>query len=227
MVNIPEYMARIMRDGQQIHETRVIVGSPKNQSPIFSKQMEFIIVNPYWHVPSSIAVKEMLPRLRSDPTYLARQGIEVVRVSRGGRGQVLDSTSIDWTNTSLSGLHFRQPPGERNALGRIKFMFPNEHSVYLHDTPGRHLFSGAFRALSHGCIRVQDPFSLAEALLGNGGGDRLRRLVGGTEKRIDLADKPMVHLAYFTAWMKDGSLVTRPDIYGHDRRLQDALNRGS
>jgi murein L,D-transpeptidase YcbB/YkuD len=224
-VNVPEYMGRVVKDGAVIHETRVIVGSGKNQTPLFSHLMDHIIVNPYWHVPRSIALKEMLPKLRHDPTYLARQGIEVVRVAKG-RAQVLDSTMIDWSG-NLGSLSFRQPPGERNALGRIKFMFPNEHSVYLHDTPGRHLFAQASRALSHGCVRVQDPFALADALQGAGAGKRLQKMVGGSERRINLAEKPNVHLVYFTVWMDGDQLVSRPDIYGHDRRLKAALNLGS
>ncbi len=229
-VNIPEFHARVVSDGAVVHETRVIVGTEKNQTPIFSDAIQFLIVNPSWNVPYSIARKEMLPKLQQDPTYLARQGIEVVHV-RGGRRQVLDSTAIDWTNTSLKGLHFRQPPGERNALGHIKFMFPNEHSVYLHDTPSRNLFGRASRAFSHGCVRVEDPFALAEALLGTRNGwtkDKVKRLVGGAERRINLPEKIPVHLAYFTAWVDGGGVLKKhADIYGHDRRMRAALNLGS
>jgi murein L,D-transpeptidase YcbB/YkuD len=202
------------------------VGSVTNQTPIFSNTIQFLIVNPYWHVPYSIASKEMLPKLQQDPTYLARQGIEVVYV-RGGRRQVLDSTAIDWSNISLKGLHFRQPPGERNALGHIKFMFPNEHSVYLHDTPTRNLFGRTNRALSHGCVRVEDPFALAEILLGVQNGwtkDKVKRLVGGAERRINLPEAVPVHLTYFTSFVDGaGNLKKLNDIYGHDRRMRSAL----
>lgn len=231
-VNVPEFMARIVRDGQVIHETRVITGSKKNPSPIFSDEMDHIIVNPAWNVPTSIALKEMLPMLQRDPFYLERQGIQVLDVS-GRRPVVIDSLSIDWFSVSKRNIHylrFRQPPGERNALGHIKFMFPNKHAVYLHDTPTRHLFAKDNRALSHGCIRVQDPFALADVLLEDTGmdGRRLKSMVGGSnERRIDLAHKIPIHIAYFTAEvLEDGSLLTRPDVYGTDKKMKAALGLG-
>jgi murein L,D-transpeptidase YcbB/YkuD len=228
MVNIPEYMARIVRDGQVAHETRVVVGKPQNQTPVFSDVMEFIIVNPSWNVPYSIASKEMLPNLQRDPTYLARQGMEVLDVS-GKRPIVIDSTMVDWYSVNMKRIRIRQPPGERNALGHIKFMFPNQHAVYLHDTPSRNLFANAVRAYSHGCVRVQDPFALADVLLEgtDWNAARMKKLIGGTERRIDLAHKLPVHLTYFTADIDpDGNLVTRNDIYGHDRKMRAALGLG-
>ncbi|MFC5066977.1 L,D-transpeptidase family protein [Flaviflagellibacter deserti] len=228
MVNIPEYMARIVRDGQVAHETRVVVGKPQNQTPVFSDEMEFIIVNPSWNVPYSIASKEMLPNLQRDPTYLARQGMEVLDVS-GKRPVVIDSTMVDWYSVNMKRIRIRQPPGERNALGHIKFMFPNQHAVYLHDTPSRNLFANAVRAYSHGCVRVQDPFALADVLLEgtDWNAARMKKLIGGSERRIDLAHKLPVHLTYFTADIgPDGNLVTRNDIYGHDRKMRAALGLG-
>jgi murein L,D-transpeptidase YcbB/YkuD len=228
-VNVPEFMARIMRGGVAVHETRVITGSRQNPSPIFSDEMDHIIVNPAWNVPASIAVKEMLPMLQKDPTYLERQGIQVIDVSTR-RQYIVDSTSVDWTDVNMNTLRFRQPPGERNALGHIKFMFPNKHSVYLHDTPTRGLFVKDMRALSHGCIRVQDPFKLADVLLEDTGlnGAKLKAMVGGgTERRIDLAHKIPIHITYFTAEIaSDGSLLTRPDVYGTDKKMKAALGLG-
>ena len=136
-VNVPDYALKVTKAGTVVHRTRVVVGKPQNATPIFSDTMRYLIVNPYWNVPVSIIKKEMMPKLAADPSYLTRQGYEVTQY----RGQVV----------------VRQPPGERNALGRIKFMFPNEHSVYLHDTPSRHLFANAERAYSHGCVRVENP----------------------------------------------------------------------
>ena len=129
---------RVIRDGKVVHEARVIVGKPESPTPIFSHTMEFVIVNPSWNVPPSILKKEFLPGLAADPDYAARRGYVVTRTAGG-------SISV------------RQPPGERNALGWIKFMFPNKHSVYLHDTPKRRLFAGERRAFSHGCVRVEQP----------------------------------------------------------------------
>ena len=228
-VNVPEFTARIFRDGQVIHETRVITGSKANPSPIFSDEMDHIIVNPSWNVPLSIASKEMLPKLQQDPTYLERQGFQVLDVS-SKRPVIIDSTSVDWFATNMKTLRIRQPPGEGNALGHIKFMFPNKHSVYLHDTPTRGLFAKDMRALSHGCIRVQDPFSLADVLLEDTAfnGAKLKGMVGGSqERRIDLAHKVPIHIAYFTAEvLADGSFLTRPDVYGTDKKMKAALGLG-
>ncbi len=228
-VNVPEFMARIVRDGVTVHETRVITGTKQNPSPIFSDEMDHIIVNPAWNVPASIAVTEMLPMLQKDPTYLERQGIQVIDVSTRKK-QIIDSLSVDWASVNMNTLRFRQPPGERNALGHIKFMFPNKHSVYLHDTPTRGLFVKDMRALSHGCIRVQDPFKLADVLLEDTGldGSKLKSLVGGgTERRIGLKHKIPIHIAYFTTEIaSDDSLLTRPDVYGTDKKMKAALGLG-
>ncbi|BCJ89825.1 peptidoglycan-binding protein [Terrihabitans soli] len=243
-VNVPEFMARIVRDGNTVHETRVITGSKQNPSPIFSDEMEHIIVNPAWNVPASIAIKEMLPQLQKDPTYLERQGFEVTFEGRrpqkkvvngfwGSRMVEVQGSGIDWNSMSVEDMNrvrIRQPPGERNALGHIKFMFPNKHSVYLHDTPTRNLFAKDMRALSHGCIRVQDPFKLADVLLEDTGldGTKLKGMVGGgEERRIDLAHKIPIHIAYFTAEVaSDDTLLTRPDVYGTDKKMKAALGLG-
>lgn len=205
-VNVPDFRLRLMHAGVVTFETRVIVGKPQTQTPIFSDEMEHLIVNPSWHVPPSILKKEFLPNMARDPGYAARRGYEVVR-----RG---NSISI------------RQPPGERNALGHVKFMFPNRHSVYLHDTPTRHLFASETRAFSHGCVRVQNPFSLAEKLLGAQGFSeaQLRGMVGRGERMIRLDEKIPVHLTYFTVFVDEsGVLQQRRDLYGHDGRLRAAL----
>jgi murein L,D-transpeptidase YcbB/YkuD len=226
MVNVPEFEARIVRAGAVVHETRVVVGKPTNQTPIFSNEMQFIIVNPAWNVPASIASKEMLPNLQRDPYYLARQGMEVLDVS-GKKPVVIDSTAVDWSRVNMNRLRIRQPPGERNALGHIKFMFPNKHAVYLHDTPSRGLFANAVRAYSHGCVRVQDPFALADVLLEGSAwnADKMKKLIGNTaERRINLAHKVPIHIVYFTAEIgPDGRLIKRADLYGHDRRMKTAL----
>lgn len=228
-VNTAEYKVRIFRGGAAIHETNVIVGTQKNQTPIFSDEMDHIVVNPSWNVPHSIASKEMLPQLIKDPTYLARQGIEVLYTG-GAKPVVVSSTMIDWARVDLRKLRFRQPPGERNALGHIKFMFPNEHAVYLHDTPTRHLFARTERAFSHGCVRVEDPFALADVLLEDSDWDaqKLKSRIGGREQRINLVHKIPIHIAYFTAQIAaDGELVTFPDIYGHDAKTEQALDLGA
>ena len=195
-VNVPEFKLKVFRDGQMRDETRVIVGKPTSPTPTFSGMMEYAVVNPSWYVPPSI-LKQMLASGRT-------AGFEVVR--RGG-------------NISL-----RQPPGERNALGFIKFMFPNQHAVYLHDTPNRSLFSASTRAFSHGCVRVDDPFRFADAVLPSWTQERLKKLIGKGERTLRLPEKLPVHLAYFTAEVDDlGSYRTLSDLYGYDGPMKVAL----
>ncbi|TSJ60398.1 L,D-transpeptidase family protein [Starkeya sp. 3C] len=215
MVNIPEYMVRIVVNEQAVHETRVVVGKPENQTPIMSENMQYAVFNPSWNVPPGIIRNEMLPKLMADPYALERQGIDVVR-----NGRIIDPGSVNWSR-GAQGYSFRQAPGERNALGRMKFMFPNKHAVYLHDTPSRSLFSRDRRAFSHGCVRVHEPLAFAEALFAVGSPgegwsqQRLSRLVGGNEKSLPLKQRFPVHLVYFTTYVDGtGQLVTREDIYG-------------
>ncbi|WP_417767160.1 L,D-transpeptidase family protein [Stappia sp.] len=221
-VNIPEFKARLFRDGAQVYETRVVVGKSSNQTPVFSDMMDHVIVNPYWNVPYSIASQELLPSIAADPSYLARRNYEVVA---GGR--VINAGAVDWSSVNLRSVRIRQRPGGGNALGQIKFMFPNRHSVYLHDTPSKSLFARPSRAFSHGCVRVQDPFDFADALLQldpNWNAAKLKAMVGGSEKRVDLTKSVPVHLAYFTAFVDEaGKLQRRPDIYGHNAVLTKAL----
>ncbi len=224
-VNVPEYMVRVVRGGQQIHETRVVVGKTTNQTPIFSDEMEYLVVNPYWHVPESIKIKEMLPEIRANPrAYMDRHGYEVT-----WEGEVIDPASVVWDENAMRAVGIRQVPGEANALGHVKFMFPNKHAVYLHDTPSRALFQRTARAFSHGCVRVDDPLSFAKAVLE---GDpewtveRLEALYGGPEQRVNLAHHLKVHIAYLTAWVDDaGVLQMRDDLYGHMKKIKEALGR--
>ena len=185
----------------------MVVGKPDHQTPVFSETMKFIIVNPYWNVPLSIVRKEMMPKLAADPNYFANHGYETVE--RNGETFV------------------RQPPGDSNALGRIKFMFPNRFSVYLHDTNSRGLFARDERALSHGCVRVDQPFKLAEVILGRDRGwseARIARMVGGDERTIMLPTPMPVHVNYFTAFVDDGGeLRLRDDVYGYSAKVRAAL----
>jgi murein L,D-transpeptidase YcbB/YkuD len=207
MVNVPEFRLRIVQDGAVVHQTRVIVGKAESPTPIFSDELETVIVNPSWTVPPSIMKKEFLPALATDPTYAERRGYRVLR--RGNRIVV------------------QQPPGERNALGFIKFIFPNQHAVYLHDTPSRSLFSSERRAFSHGCVRVDQPFDLAEEILapeGKWSEAKLRSLIGKGERYITLRQHLPVHLTYFTlAVDEQGRVQTFDDLYGFNRKVKAAL----
>lgn len=218
-VNIPAYALTLKRAGAADLTTRVVVGKPQTQTPVFSDRMQFLVVNPYWNVPPSIALKEYLPLLQQNPYALQARGLEVI-----SRGRVVDPATVNWSSIGRT-VAIRQPPGERNALGHIKFMFPNQHAVYLHDTPSRGLFSREVRAYSHGCVRVENPFRLAEAVLGGTWSEgRLRSMVGGPERQIGLDAHLPVHLAYFTTVVDEtGTVKSYADIYGHNRRVRTLL----
>jgi murein L,D-transpeptidase YcbB/YkuD len=211
MLNIPDYTLRVMNDGKPIWQTRVVVGKPSTATPILTETMKFITVNPTWNVPPSIVQNEYLPALAQDPTVLARMGLKVV-------------------NNRDGSVHIYQPPGDNNALGRLRFNFPNRFLVYQHDTPDKHLFKHDKRAYSHGCMRVQDPLKYAEVLLSivrPGEGytqERLRRLYGPSEHNIQFPRTIPVHITYQTAFVDDaGQLQVRSDIYGIDSRTSAAI----
>ncbi|GLK77066.1 hypothetical protein GCM10008171_23200 [Methylopila jiangsuensis] len=213
-VDLTAFKLAIMEDGRETYGTRVIIGKSTNQTPMLSSEIDRLVVNPYWNVPVSIAMNEMAGS--------ALRGFEVV----DSKGRVVPPSQVDWAHIRESKLRIRQPPGERNALGHIKFMFPNRHAVYLHDTPSRKLFANDFRALSHGCVRVDKPMEFADALSGDQGlpGSKLKSMIGGKERGLPLSTKIPVHLAYFTAVAgEDGALETRPDLYGMDARVRAAL----
>jgi L,D-transpeptidase YcbB len=197
--------------------TKIVVGKPGAMAtPLISEPMKYITVNPTWNVPPSIVQNEYLPALRDDPTVLARMGLRV-------------STNPDGT------VHISQPPGDRNALGRIRFNFPNKFLVYQHDTPDKHLFAQDKRAFSHGCMRVENPIRYAEVLLGlmlpkeGYSQERIKHMFGAAEQDIQfpVALQPTVHLTYQTAFVDEaGKLQIRDDIYGRDAQVL-ALLRGS
>src|SRR5690606_13470676 len=202
-VNIPEFLVRIVENGQVQHDTRVAVGTRRIQTPIFSDEIEYVDVNPPWNVPRSIAVKEMLPEIKRDPDYFSKTGFQVVTED----GRVVDPSLVNWHVYDGASLpyRFRQPPGDANALGRIKFMFPNKHHVYLHDTPSKSLFSRESRAFSHGCVRVQNPIDFATALLKRDTAVSSamieKRLGTGQPGELRLSARIPVHLVYFNAWV--------------------------
>jgi murein L,D-transpeptidase YcbB/YkuD len=211
-VDLPAFELHIFQDGRSIYDTRVIIGKASNQTPLLASAINQIVVNPYWNVPVSIAIKELAQG--------SLRGFEVV----DSRGRVVDS--VDWEAVRAGKMRIRQAPGERNALGHIKFLFPNSHAVYLHDTSSRSLFAKSDRAMSHGCVRVDKPLEFADALSGDQGysGDRLQKMIGGKERGLGLGTAVPVYLTYFTARVgDDGRLETRKDIYGLDERVSAAL----
>jgi murein L,D-transpeptidase YcbB/YkuD len=223
LVNVPAFRLMARDHGHTVLDLRVIVGKPGQHTPLFRAELASVAFSPYWNIPSSIATAETIPAARRDPSSLAKQNIDILRGSGSGAA-VVDPATLDWTDpAALKGLRFRQRPGPGNALGRIKFLFPNPHSVYIHDTPSRTLFNRPVRALSHGCIRVEQPLTLARHVLR----DDLawpeaaiaRAMGSGVEKHVRLAQPIPVYIVYFTAWVnEDGVLELPPDIYGYDRR---------
>ena len=207
IVNLPDYTLRVIGQGKQVWMTKIVAGKPATPTPIMSAQMKSISVNPTWNVPDSIAAKEYLPLLQQDPTILQRMGLRV-------------SYNADGT------IHLSQPPGEQNALGLLRFNFPNKFLVYQHDSNQKQFFANDRRAESHGCMRVQDPVKYAEVLLsmvrpGEGySQDRIRRMFGAYETDIQFPTFIPVHLTYQTAFVDDqGKLQYREDIYGRDQAL--------
>jgi murein L,D-transpeptidase YcbB/YkuD len=225
-VNIPEFRLQVRKGDEVQHATRVVVGKPKHATPVFSDTIEHVVVNPYWNVPYSIATKELLPSANGNPGYFTSRNYELL-----SGGKVINASSVDWANINPKNPPFRirQRPGAGNALGKIKFLFPNQHSVYLHDTPSKSLFGRTYRAFSHGCVRVHNPFEFADALLRyepdlNIG--KIKGMLGSTEKWNNLKRKVPVHLAYFTLRIdQDGTVRSFGDVYGHHQRLLDLLAR--
>jgi len=223
-VNIPEFRLTINRDGQVDYTTRIVVGTAKNQTPIFSDNIRHIVVNPYWNVPSSIVNNEIVPKARVNPAYIDGQNMELLY-----NGQVISPYSVNWPAiTGSFPFGVRQRPGPANSLGQIKFLFPNKHDVYLHDTPSKGLFQRAARAFSHGCVRVENPMEFAEHLTANETSisrASLEAMFGPSERWVNPEHQIPVHLAYFTLRVQpDGSIRSFGDVYGHNARLIEALN---
>lgn len=227
-VNLPDYRMRVVSQGVVLHEARVIIGTPKNRTPLFSDQITYLEFNPFWNVPRSIVGEEILPQLREDPGYLAANNYKLLS-DWGGDPSELDPYGIPWDQVTAKGFPFRirQEPGPGNALGLVKFMFPNHHSVYMHDTPAKSLFGKNRRTFSHGCIRVQHPERFAQVLLG-WSEEEVQAVMENPERRIvSLAEPIPVHLTYYTAWLADdGTLQFRDDPYGNDPLLAQALLAG-
>ncbi|PBB42963.1 hypothetical protein CK222_13775 [Mesorhizobium sp. WSM3866] len=220
-INQPAFTASYIDNGEEKLKTRVVIGKVTNQTAFFYNQIKQVDFHPYWGVPQSIIVNEMLPRLRSDPGYLDRAGYEVTDSS----GRRVPSAAVDWGAYGAKiPFSVRQQPSEANALGELKILFPNKHAIYMHDTPQKSFFGRDMRALSHGCIRLQDPRGMAAAVLGTSVDDIAEKLKHGHSTENVTRVIP-VYVAYFTAWPDmSGKVEYFDDVYDRDSKLMQALD---
>lgn len=231
LVNIAGFELDAVDAGNTALTMRVVVGRPYRSTPVFSAKISYLVLNPAWEVPRSIAVQDELPLIKGDPAYLAQHHFVLLK-GWGAAERVVDPHGVDWNRVTQDNFpyHLRQAPGPDNALGRIKFMFPNPFSVYLHDTPARALFTKESRGFSSGCIRVEHPLALAGWLLEgdpawrNGAIERAIR--EGGQQTIRLPQPTPIHILYWTAWADaQGVLNFREDIYDRDKRVLEELRK--
>ncbi|WP_461490470.1 L,D-transpeptidase family protein [Pontibacter sp. HJ8] len=235
-VNIPEYKLYVYEDPdgepdaerayKEVLSMNVIVGKTMHSTPIFSEKMEYVVLAPYWNLPNSIVEKEVAPAMLRNPGWLDKQDMEIVTKEK--EPKPISPSSIDWSTVTEKNFPYmvRQRPGPKNSLGTMKFLFPNEHAVYLHDTPSGSLFSQTQRGFSHGCVRLEKPMELAKYVLQDmpeWNENTIRETInGGEEVWVTLPKKVQVYLVYFTSWVdQHGNVHFREDIYGHDKRLEE------
>ena len=228
-VNLADFTLRIFEGAEEVFFSRVVVGDPVNRTPVFRRDMTYLVLNPYWNVPPSIATKELLPKIKQDPAYLTDRNYELLSGWSEG-ASLVSPASVDWSQVSARSFPYkiRQKPGEGNALGRVKFMLPNEFNIYLHDTPAKSLFSRSQRTFSHGCIRVARPMDLAAFLLQEDESwtpESIQTAIESGEQRVVSLLRPLpVLIDYRTAWVDEELRVQfRNDVYERDRRLAAAL----
>jgi L,D-transpeptidase YcbB len=229
LVNAADYRLTVVENGQPIWDMRVVVGRDYRSTPVFSADLQYLEINPYWNVPQKIAVEDILPKIKQNPEYLIRKQFKVFKDWRAGAPEI-DPLTVDWSKVTKRNFRFklRKEPGPSNDLGRIKFMMPNRFAVYLHDTPNRKLFKKNYRSYSSGCIRLEKPIELAEYLLKDDPKwtyQSILRAVDSEQNRIVRLKKAVpVHLLYWTAWVDQKGVVNfRKDIYKRDPRLDMAL----
>ncbi len=225
-VDIPGFRYAVIKEGKEVLNARTVVGRGARKTPVFMSPMSYIVFSPYWHVPRSMAVNDFLPRLKQNPYALNRSKIRIFR-----NGVEIDPGTVDWSQYSRNNFPFqlRQDPGDHNSLGRVKFMFPNEHAIYLHDTPSKYLFDKTSRDFSSGCVRIENPEELAEYFLGEAGWDQKRiksAFKRSSEAHVSLnKDKKIpVYTLYMTTRVENDSISFRADIYSKDKVLLESLS---
>jgi len=228
-VNIANFEMQVVENDQPVFICEAIVGRPFRQTPVFSSVMNHLVLAPTWTVPPTILWQDVIPAVKKNPAYLSQKNMQLI--SRDG--SMVNSANVDWKNVSRSNFPYmvRQAPGKDNALGAVKFMFPNQYSVYIHDTPTRNLFVHADRSFSSGCIRISKPLEFAHYLLSDQSSwtsEQINRTIAqGRERTIFLTTPIPVHLLYMTTWAEDdGTVHFRKDIYHRDQPLLSALKMG-
>jgi murein L,D-transpeptidase YcbB/YkuD len=230
VINVANFELYVVENGKSVLSMKVVVGKPYWHTPVFTAKMTYLVINPSWNVPDSIAREEMLKAVKKAPHYLAKQNIKVIK-GWGSREEEIDYQTIDWSKITAETLvyRFRQEPGPLNPLGYLKFMLPNKFNVYLHDTPAKNLFSENIRTFSHGCTRIEKPLELAEYVLRDDPRWTQEKLLAaiknGTGQEVRIPHPLNVHFLYLTAWVDErGTLQFRDDIYGRDELLDKALH---
>ena len=233
VVNLADFYLQLIDDGEIAFETPVVVGSLYNKTPVFTSDMTYLVINPYWHVPKSIAAGEILPKAKRDRDYLRRNGFDIFSDWSEG-ASIVDPETVNWSTLKPQkvGYKLRQRPGPTNALGRLKFIMPNDFNIYLHDTPNRSHFSANERNFSHGCVRVAEPEALAQAILGVQSGwspAKIETKVKSGKRSVVRLEEPLpVQLTYLTSWVDEDNVVHfRNDVYERDQILADALTKNS
>jgi len=232
VVNVPEFMLHYVENNETKQKLRVIVGDKRHPTPIFSQTISFIVLNPYWKVPEGIVKREVIPAMVKNPNYLRKQGLEAHR-TWDENSRIIDTSWLYWEDYLYGGEKFpyrlMQPPGPKNALGKIKFKFPNRFSVYLHDTPTKHLFKKTVRAFSHGCVRLSQPRKLLETIATFNTNINIKKakkiLKGKRKTQLNMREKLPIYLVYLTAGMnEDGVIEFRNDIYRYDKFTKRRTN---
>lgn len=223
LINIPNYKLTLVKNGDTVQTHNVIAGDKTHHTPVFSDSIQYIVINPQWHIPSSIRDAEIIPSAAANPNYLSSRNIYVT----DSQGKRIDPSTINWSSGEAKNYRFTQGAGPSNSLGRIKIIYPNEYAIYLHDTPAQSLFNRNLRAESHGCVRVENVVELAAYLLGNKKDwsiERIKNVIySGQTRQVAVTIPVKVHHFYWTAWRKNGETIFINDVYKLDKAIYTAL----
>jgi murein L,D-transpeptidase YcbB/YkuD len=225
MANVPAFMIEVVKNGEVIHTERIVAGEIGKQTSIFSRPLKYIVFKPMWRVPESIKVKELWPSLLRGGGLMRQYGLEL----ESKDGKPLDWRTMDWSKADIRDYEVVQPPGRKSVLGHVKFSFPSQHTIFMHDTPDKWMFNAKQRTLSHGCLRLRNPMRVAELILAEDKGWDAAKVAdvsnnGPLNNEVPIDRKIRMHIVYFTAWVSaDGSLKTYADVYGHEKRVTQAL----